>query len=236
MISLEKIDLRSNTRARVKEPVALEAPTNIFLNGTYVITLLSTPKLRKELALGWLFDEGILRSLDEVKGVAVSQENVDVTTKLPLEEDRLQVVGVTRIVTTACGLSTKKFFEVIRGAGVSSVKSSYKIGARSIPKMIREFEDRSRVYRLTGGAHAAALFEEGRVVAFAEDIDRTFPPIKSRFLSMRSHELGQAGGRYGAKSSKGGDSDRSFHSKPDTLRHNCGREGGHHARLLRQTR
>ena len=68
---VEKIDVRSKTRNMVEEPVAIEAPVNIFLNYNYVITLLATPKFQKELALGWLFDEGILTSLEEVEQVLV---------------------------------------------------------------------------------------------------------------------------------------------------------------------
>ena len=47
----------------------MEAPVNLFVNDNYVITLLATPEFKKELALGWLFDEGILQSFEDVKQV-----------------------------------------------------------------------------------------------------------------------------------------------------------------------
>ena len=52
VVSVEKINIAFNTRKTVKESVAMEAPVNIFVNNEYVITLLATPELRKELALG----------------------------------------------------------------------------------------------------------------------------------------------------------------------------------------
>jgi formate dehydrogenase assembly factor FdhD len=67
VVRVEKIDTRTYLRKMVEEPVATEAPLNVFVNDRYVITLLATPKLQKELALGWLFTEGVLQSLDEIK-------------------------------------------------------------------------------------------------------------------------------------------------------------------------
>jgi formate dehydrogenase assembly factor FdhD len=49
---VERINTRSNSRELVEEDVALEVPINIFVNDHYVITLLATPELQEELALG----------------------------------------------------------------------------------------------------------------------------------------------------------------------------------------
>ena len=168
---VEKIDIRSNTRETVEEPVAMEAPVNLFVNDNYVITLLATPKFQKELALGWLFDEGVLQSLDEVKKVVVNQDSVNVVTEHPIKEERLRVVSVSRLLTTACGLSASKFFRTISGAGKLLVTSDYKVKAGDIVKMAQKL-DNGELYRLTRGVHVAALFEEGRLVALAEDVGR----------------------------------------------------------------
>jgi len=89
-VRVEKIDTRTSSRKMVKEPVATEAPLNLFVNDEYVITLLATPRLHKELALGWLFTEGVLKSLDEIKKVVKNQNYVKVITRHPINEERLQ--------------------------------------------------------------------------------------------------------------------------------------------------
>ncbi|MCK5627785.1 formate dehydrogenase accessory sulfurtransferase FdhD, partial [Candidatus Bathyarchaeota archaeon] len=106
---VEKINTYSNTRKMVDEAVAIEAPVNIFINDEYVITLLSTPEFKKELALGWLYDEGVLESTNQLKQININQDNINITTKHPIPEEKLRVVSVSRLITTACGLSAKKF-------------------------------------------------------------------------------------------------------------------------------
>ncbi len=171
-VKAERIELLTGARKTIEEPVAAEVPINIYVNERYLITLLATPRLQKELALGWLFDEGVLQSLDGIKEVTVNQNDVAVTTKEPLQEERLHVVGVTRILTTACGLSVSKFLKVMGETGKAFIRSDYKVRAGDIIRMIEELDDRSKLFKLTGGTHASALFEEGRLVALAEDIGR----------------------------------------------------------------
>jgi FdhD protein len=165
------INLKSDVRKIVKEPVALEAPVNLFVNNNYVITLLATPQFQQELALGWLFNEGVLQSYDEVEKVVVNEDNVNVTTRHPIKDELLRVVSVSRLLTTACGLSASKFFETIKGTNGLNVTSNYKIAAEDILDMTQKL-DEGTVYKLTGGVHVAALFEEGRFVAIAEDVGR----------------------------------------------------------------
>jgi len=171
-VPAERIGTGAHVRRTVDEVVAKEAPINIYVNDRYMITLLATPVLQKELALGWLFDEGVLQSSDEIREVIVNKNNVKVITSEPLEEERVRVVGVTRILTTACGLSINKFMKAISEIGGRPIESDYKVRAGSIIKMIGELGKRSKLFRLTGGTHAAALFHGEKIVAFAEDIGR----------------------------------------------------------------
>src|SRR3712207_9026090 len=46
-------------------PVCDEFPVQLELNGERVVTLLCTPSALTELALGWLYCEGLIDALDE---------------------------------------------------------------------------------------------------------------------------------------------------------------------------
>jgi FdhD protein len=185
IVRVEKINIRSYTRKVVEEPVATEAPLNLFINDKYVITLLATPKMQKELALGWLFTEGVLQSLDEIKKIVINQNYIKVLTRRPINEGRLQTVGVTRIMTTACGLSASKFLKTIGEENKQRVKSNYEIEARNIVKMVQEL-DKSKLYQSTWGVHVAALFEDGKLVAFAEDVGRHNAADKAVGVAIQS--------------------------------------------------
>ncbi len=171
-VKAERIELLTGARKKIEEPVATEVPINIYVNDRYLITLLATPKLQRELALGWLFDEGVLQSLDAIREVTVDKNDVSVKTNESLQEGKLQAVGVTRILTTACGLSISKFLKVMSETGKTSKRSDYKVKAGNIIRMIQELDNQAELFKLTGGTHASGLFEEDRLVALAEDIGR----------------------------------------------------------------
>ncbi len=171
IVQVKKINMHSKTVKTVNEKVAMEVPVNIFVNDNYVITLLATPEFKKELVLGWLFDEGVLQSFDEVTEIIDNQDIIKVKTKNPIEEEKLRVVSVSRLLTTACGLSASKFFDTISEKSNRPVKSNYRVKASKIIQMMQKI-DKGKLFRSTGGVHVAALFTEGKFLALAEDIGR----------------------------------------------------------------
>ncbi len=171
IVKVKKINMLTKTVETSDEHVVMEVPVNISVNDNYVITLLATPEFKKELVLGWLFDEGVLQSIDEVTEIIENQDMINVKTKDPIEEEKLRVVSVSRLLTTACGLSASKFFNTISEVNDRYVKSNYKVKASNILQMMQTI-DKGKLFRLTGGVHVAALFEKGEFIALAEDIGR----------------------------------------------------------------
>lgn len=60
---------------------------------------------------------------------------------------------------------------VLQRARGLTVLSNYKVKAGDIIKMAQKLEE-GRLYQLTRGVHVATLFENERLVAFAEDVGR----------------------------------------------------------------
>jgi FdhD protein len=168
---VEKINTRTNTRRMVDEAVAIEAPVNLFVNGEYVITLLATPAFQRELAVGWLFTEGVLESIDQITRTSMNHDDVHVTTNQPIPNERIRVASVSRLLTTACGLSANKFFTIMSEVGQKVVDFTYTVQADALIRMVNRLNE-SHLFRVTGGVHVAALFETERLVAFAEDVGR----------------------------------------------------------------
>jgi FdhD protein len=171
IVRVEKIDVSSATREMIEEPVALEAPISIFVNDNYVITLLATPQYKKELALGWLFDEGVLESLDEIEQIIEQPDCVKVLIKHCMKKENLRVLGVSRLLTTACGLTSQEFYKIIDGLCNEVIVSDYSISAGTGIELVQQL-DEGTLFRSTGGVHVAALFEDEELVAFAEDVGR----------------------------------------------------------------
>ena len=65
--------------------VIAEAPVSLTVNGQVWLTLMCTPMELEALAVGFLFNEGVINSRDEIELVRVcdSEDNVDVWLRHP---------------------------------------------------------------------------------------------------------------------------------------------------------
>jgi len=165
-----KMNLRLGTKETVEDDVALEAPVNIYVNDQHVVTLMASPELIKELALGWLLDEGLIHSLGEVKDVWVKDNNVKIKTTSELKL-RIQAAGTVKLITTACG-STEDFLKLLDRMEKPFVRSNYRVKASDILRMVQEMNWRSKSVWTIAGTHSAAIFAADRLAAFAVDVGR----------------------------------------------------------------
>jgi FdhD protein len=153
----------------IMDELALDEPTCIFVNGEYLVTLIASPLMNKELAVGHLLSESIIPDIKEIKSIEFRENDVHV--ELEKEVDlREASVGMMNLIVTACSASPRARKQKFT---VPKVKSTLKIAPTSIVEMIRELNKRSNVHLRTRGTHAAmACKASGEVQAFAEDVGR----------------------------------------------------------------
>ena len=166
-----KSDLRSRRRIRLDETVANDVPVNIYINNECVTTMLTTPSRLKELAVGFLVDEGILRSKEEIKELWVKGLDVHVSTESNVKA-RLQTYQVSRLVTTACG-SVKGFLRLLDRVDKPTVTSKTVVTEKAVLQTVVWLNKNSKIFKETGGTHVAALSRSsGEPICFAEDVGR----------------------------------------------------------------
>jgi len=73
---------------KIDDELALDEPLCIFVNGEYHATLIATPTLKEELAVGYLFTEGIIDSAEDIKATSFRGDDVliDLTREVDLRE------------------------------------------------------------------------------------------------------------------------------------------------------
>jgi FdhD protein len=167
-VSVRKLELSLNLDENVEDDVAVESPIEIILNGKSIATLLATPSLIEELAIGFLLDEGIVDSKDDLVSVRAIGKTVDVETKE--RGVRYEKSRNTGLVLTSCGSSG--YSKSLDGLDWPSVCSDHKVKAQDISKMIRELSQSSLYFGKTGAMHSAAIFHNSILKAFAEDVGR----------------------------------------------------------------
>jgi FdhD protein len=168
-VEIVKIDISNRTARKVKDYVAEEKPINIFLNKAYYATIFCSPSNLKELALGHLVSEGILKSFEEIEEVNLKNEACHVKIKSNINiEKRLKLSKhFSRIITSACGSPWAY------SGKLPKIKSNLKVKAETILNSVKNLNFIADTFRKTGGVHAAAVYKgDGILVAFAEDVGR----------------------------------------------------------------
>lgn len=149
--------------------VCEEAPVEIVYNGRKAVTLMCTPLELKQLALGWLFSQGLISGTGEVYALAACDDmrKIYVQTAVDHWEERQ---GWDKILTSGCGGGTI-LTEQIAGE-VPKVTGNLRFSLPGLARLLRDMSDSSALYRLTGGVHSAALGGGGRLLAQSEDLGR----------------------------------------------------------------
>lgn len=155
---------------KIEKNVALETPIAIRVNGYHFASLFATPFQQKQLALGHLLGEGVIKSLGEISNVDVKESEVNVSVSTDISE-RLEAAHVFKVQTTACG-SMDDYYGVLNKLDKPIVNSTYRTTPEQIADMVTELGQRSILRRDRTAIHAAGLFTRGNMVAYAEDAGR----------------------------------------------------------------
>lgn len=151
----------------VEDVLVKESSITIFYNGRKIVTLLCTPVEIMELAIGFLFSEGILSHFEEIKCISEDPERGIVMVEGSVENSTPQPVD--RVVTSGCGQGIFPSEEQVEDK-ISMGRIS--LSSHWISQLIREFYKRSQLYLTTGGVHSCGLANKGGIIIFSEDIGR----------------------------------------------------------------
>lgn len=158
---------------KVSDVVIVEQPLHIFLNGTKIVTLLCTPNHLKSLAIGFLASEGILNGRDEINSIRMRGNSCIVQTKE--KKDLIEWSYRSRVITSGCGKGV--IFNDLELIGFKPIDSELTLSKEKLLIMVKNFQQKSELYKTTGGTHSAALSDGGgitseNILIFHEDIGR----------------------------------------------------------------
>ena len=166
--------------SRVDDQLAAEEPLEIRVNGNPLTVVMRTPGHDRELATGFLFGEGIIRTLADVAQVSVppNGEHPDLENVIDIELVP-SAPGVDRrwqrnfLSASSCGLCGVSTIEAIHGAAPPLPDDHLSIDPEVIYGLDARLRAEQAVFARTGGLHAAGLFTaEGEPVVVREDIGR----------------------------------------------------------------
>jgi FdhD protein len=170
---ITRLDVKSGRATKMSDLVAEEKPLHIFINGKHYATIFCSPSDLKEMVIGHLLSEGMLKSLEEIKDLNLSVS--DAICRVRLEPSvnvrKRQILSRLsyRVISSACGsLSVSQF-----PTRIPKVKSTTTVRAETVLECVNRLDSTAYVFRKTGGVHAAAIYsKDGDRKALAEDVGR----------------------------------------------------------------
>jgi len=145
----------------------VETPVSLTVNGKVWLSFMCTPVRLEELGVGFLYNEGVIESMDEVENVHVCEhgDNVDMWLNRDVEQPASwrRTSGCTGGVTAV---------DLLAKPDVSFDLNDLRVGPDVIGRLVGMLFESQSLYRETGGVHTSALSDGERIILSAEDIGR----------------------------------------------------------------
>jgi FdhD protein len=150
---------------RLEENVIVETPVSLTVNGEVWLTFMCTSVDLEALAIGFLFNEGVIKSFAEVADVRLCEagDNVDVWLDHSVEKPNKWRR------TSGC---TGGFTALEETADIKPVLNGGVLDADQVGELIGLLFESQQLYRDTGGVHTSGLSDGEKIILIAEDIGR----------------------------------------------------------------
>ena len=172
--------LRGDERNPAADGLAVEEPMEIRIGKVSIVVTMRTPGHDHELAAGFLYTEGIISDADALLGLSHCKDLADADAEgnvvmAELAEDAvvaLEQVSRRFHVTSSCGVCGKTSIDQVCRR-VEPITSASVVPREVLARLPVRMRDAQRIFGLTGGLHAAALFTlDGRLRCVREDVGR----------------------------------------------------------------
>lgn len=150
--------------------VVSERPLTLFLNAREIVTLMTIGDRPELLAVGYLFNQGMLRTDDEITGVDYDDDIATVVVRTAREtdyEDKLK----KKVQTSGCAQGTvfgdlMEEFEGVTLDPAARLKTSW------LYALAHKINTAPSLYLKAGAIHGSVLCEEDRPLLYMEDVGR----------------------------------------------------------------
>ena len=150
-----------------------EEPLEIRIGDTPISVTMRTPGHDLELAVGFLFTEGLIGSRDQIAGVKQNDANrirVDLAPGVSLDLERMRR---NFYAASSCGVCGKASIDSVRLRGIAPPNPELRVDPDILCTLSDKLREAQAIFGRTGGLHAAGLFSAcGELIALREDVGR----------------------------------------------------------------
>ncbi|MEM7046478.1 MAG: formate dehydrogenase accessory sulfurtransferase FdhD [Pseudomonadota bacterium] len=154
--------------AAVSMTAIREVPLTLFVNDREVVTMMTIGDLPRELAVGYLLNQSLIRTPHEIVGIDVDEEihTVVVRTKTPTPFEKRRAA-----LTSGCAQGTQ-FLDMMEDLTAKRLPASPPYRASSLITLGKAILAAPSLYQQAGAIHGCVLAHGARALIYIEDIGR----------------------------------------------------------------
>jgi len=159
----------------VPTPIAGEHPLTLYVDKREIVTLMTLGQAPEALAIGYLRNQRLLKSVEEIEAVQVDWETaaVAVTTRKPIKSLKEKIRK--RTVTTGCGQGTV-FGDLMAEIDSVQLRNDVSLTEDALHAVLEAVRHEETVYKSAGAVHGCALAANTaaavKILYFVEDVGR----------------------------------------------------------------
>ncbi|MBM3358505.1 MAG: formate dehydrogenase accessory sulfurtransferase FdhD [Betaproteobacteria bacterium] len=152
-------------------PIAGEHPLTLYVDKREVVTLMTLGQCPEALAIGYLRNQRLVRSIEEIAAVQVDWETEAAVVTTRKQIKRLKEKMKKRTVTTGCGQGTV-FGDLMEEIDTIRLRDDVALTEETLYAVLDAVRKHETVYKSAGAVHGCALFDGPEIVYFIEDVGR----------------------------------------------------------------
>jgi FdhD protein len=156
---------------RLPTPIAGEHPLTLYIDKCEIVTLMTLGQAPEALTIGYLRNQRLIGSIEEIAAVQVDWEtdSVAVTTRKGVKglKHRLK----KRTVTTGCGQGTV-FGDLMEEIDSIKLRDDVRLTEETLYGLLDAVRHRETIYKSAGAVHGCALADGADILYFVEDVGR----------------------------------------------------------------
>jgi FdhD protein len=189
----EEMDVGEITRDKdgchvkdITKKVIAEISLKVMVNGAELVSVLCLNQYQEELALGFLYNEGVINSYVDIETISFNDKMLAVIINLKegVIIDRQESL---RSLTTGCG-KCYTYINPLKKSQYKTVESNVTYSINTILDSMNNFVTRSNIYIDVGGVHSVLLHTSDYEV-LVEDIGRHNCFDKITGLMLKENKL-----------------------------------------------